>query len=129
MLYAIGGANVNSVLNQVDRIPIQADGSLGASVSEPALPVAAGGLVGEVVSGTIVVAGGTTPSGVTDSAYSAVIASDGSLGAWKPAGSVLNPRMHAGSLTRGNTMWILGGFTDPNVWTDIVVVLPPEGPR
>ena len=28
--------------------------------------------------------------------------------------------MHAGSFVKGDTMWILGGFNDQSVWSDIV---------
>ncbi|MGD0528221.1 MAG: hypothetical protein ABSE49_24010 [Polyangiaceae bacterium] len=127
-LYAIGGANGEAPIAYVDRVPIAADGSLGAWTTGPALPVASGGLVGDVVNGVIVVAGGTTASGVTDKAYSSVIQPDGSLGAWQAAGSILKDRMHAGSFTIGNTMWIMGGFEDPNVWSDIVsATVQPDG--
>jgi len=120
MLYAIGGANADAPIGFVDRVPVATDGSLGTWVPGPALPVASGGLVGDLVSGVIVVAGGTTATGVTDKAYSSVVQPDGSLGAWQPAGTVLQNRMHAGSVAQGSTMWIMGGFEDPNVWSDIV---------
>jgi len=77
MLYAIGGANGEAPIGFVDRVPIAADGSLGA---------------------------------------------------WQPAGTVLQNRMHAGSFVKGNTMWIMGGFEDPNVWSDIVsATVQPDG--
>jgi hypothetical protein len=129
VLYAIGGANVDSSLAFVDSVPIGADGSLGAWVSGPPLPVGSGGLVGDLVSGVIVVAGGTTSgSTVTDRAYSSVVQPDGTLGAWQPAGSVLEGRMHAGSFAKGNTMWIMGGFDNQTVWSDIVsATVQPDG--
>jgi len=120
MLYAVAGVNDDAPIDYVDRVPIAADGTIGTWVTEPPLPVASGGLVGDVVSGVLVVAGGTTPSGVTDQAYSSVIQADGSLAAWQPAGTVLEPRMHASSMSRGNTMWILGGFDNQTVYGDIV---------
>jgi len=128
MLYAIGGAESEAAIAFVDRIPINADGSLGEWVSEPPLPTGTGGLVGDLVSGVIVVAGGTTASGTTDAAYSAVVETDGSLGPWKPAGSVGEGRMHAGSFSIGSTMWILGGFDNQSVWSDIVsATVSPDG--
>jgi hypothetical protein len=120
MLYAVAGVNDDAAIDYVDRVPIAEDGTIGTWVSEPPLPVAAGGLVGDIVAGVLVVAGGTTPSGVTDQAYSSVIQADGSLAPWQPAGTVLEPRMHASSLTRGSTMWILGGFNNQTVYGDIV---------
>jgi len=119
--YTIGGFDgANGTLDFVDRIPVGADGSLGSWVSDTPIPFATGGLVGEVVSGSIVIAGGTGITEVYDQAYSAVIQPDGSLAAWTAAGTVGEPRMHAGSFSRGNTMWILGGFDDQTVWSDIV---------
>jgi hypothetical protein len=133
MLYVLAGANTvgdgSVLLPFVDRVPIMADGSLGAWSQEPMLPtaIAAAGPVGEVVSEVIVIAGGLTLGGdsgtgtVTDAAYSAVIKADGSLAGWNPAGTILKPRMHAGSIMRGSTMWILGGYDGvSNVWDDIV---------
>jgi hypothetical protein len=132
MLYAIAGFNAGVPMNYVDRAPIQSDGSLGAWASETPLPDAVGGHVGELVSGVIVVAGGTTISDgsvvVTDQAYSAVVQTDGSLGAWKAAGSVLEGRMHAGSISKNDTMWVMGGFDNQSVWQDIVSAkVQPDG--
>ena len=129
-LYTLGGYDGSSgVLPNVDRVPIQSDGSLGAWVADEALTVPVAGHIGEVVSNVIVVAGGTMASqAVTDSAYSAVIGSDGSLGAWTAAGSVGHPRMHAGSFVNGNTIYVMGGFQDPNVWDDAVMAtVQPDG--
>jgi hypothetical protein len=121
MLYAIGGANANEPLAFVDRVPLNADGSLGPWVTEPALPVAAGGLVGEIVSGVLVVGGGTTPAFVaTDSVYVSLLNPDGSLAGWKAGPALNEARMHAGSMVQGSTMWVLGGFDGPNIWRDIV---------
>jgi hypothetical protein len=119
-LYAIGGADGNSVLDDVDRAPVAADGSVGAFTAEAKLPLGAGGLTGAVLSNVIVIAGGMTGGGVTNKSFSAVIGDDGALGAWTPAGSVLHPRMHPGSFTKGTTMYVLGGFNDPTVWDDAV---------
>jgi hypothetical protein len=130
VMYAIGGASSQTTtLDFVDHVPINADGSLGKWATGPALTLAVGGLVGEVVSGVIVVAGGTNAAtGVTDQAFSAVLQPDGTLAAWKSAGSVLKPRMHAASVTKDGTMWILGGFQDPNVYSDIVsATVKPDG--
>jgi hypothetical protein len=122
LLTAIGGANTQTTtLANVDQVPLNADGSLGKWAAGPSLPVALGGLVGEYVSGVVVIAGGTNiNTGVTDQSYSAVVEADGTLDAWKTQGSVLEPRMHAGSIARGTTMWILGGFDNQSVWSDIV---------
>jgi len=119
-IYVMGGANGNASLNQVDVYPVNADGSLSPATDGPALPVATGGHTGGVVSNVMVIAGGMTPTGVVDKSYTSVIGDDGSLGPWVAGGSVLQKRMHAGSVIQGNKIWVLGGFNDPNVWDDIV---------
>ena len=133
-LYEIGGVNANNPFANVDRAPIAGDGSLGAWVSQSPLPSAVGGLTGGVVSNVIVYAGGVTgftvtgSTIVTDQAYSAVIADDGTVGAWKSAGSVLKPRMHAASFVNGSTIYILGGFEGTSVWQDAVsATVQPDG--
>lgn len=127
-LYGIAGANVNGVFANVDRALIQPDGSLGAWVSEAPTPVAAGGSVGGAVSSVLVFAGGNTGIAITDKSYSAVVGDDGTVGPWKAGGSIQHPRMHGGSFVVGDTMYILGGFQDPNVWSDAVkATVEPDG--
>ncbi|MEO7110083.1 MAG: hypothetical protein ABI183_06570 [Polyangiaceae bacterium] len=119
-LYSVGGVDNDSPIANVDRAPINADGSLGAFTELTAIPRATGGMTGAIVNNVIVFAGGSRGAAVTDQAYSAVINSDGSLGAWNSAGSVVSFRMHPASIVSGSTMFVLGGFNDPNVWDDIV---------
>ncbi|MEO8801360.1 MAG: hypothetical protein ABI551_25950 [Polyangiaceae bacterium] len=119
-LYSIGGADGASTLANVDRAPIAADGGLGDFTELTPIPRATGGMTGGVVSNVIVLAGGTHGNAVTNQAYSAVIQDDGSLGAWTSAGSVGNFRMHPGSIVNGSDIYVLGGFNDPSVWSDIV---------
>ncbi|MFO0614417.1 MAG: hypothetical protein U0414_17660 [Polyangiaceae bacterium] len=119
-LYAIGGANGNATLKFVDRFPIQPDGSLGPSIEQSSLPVGEGGMTGGLVGKTIVIAGGTTLAGVVDSSYYATVGDDGTLSAFTKAGSVLHKRMHPGAVVKGDTIWVMGGFKDPDVWDDIV---------
>ena len=127
-IYVIGGANGNFPLKNADRFPVHADGSLEASVDQAPLPIALGGLTGGVVSNVVVVAGGTKGSVVSDQSYASVIGDDGSLGAWASMGSVLHPRMHPGAIVNGNSLYVLGGFDDPNVWDDIVrATVSPDG--
>lgn len=119
-LFALGGANGNSVLVNVDAAPIQADGSLGAWVGVRSLPRGTGGGTIGVVSNVIVIAGGMTNGGVTDLSYSTVVQDDGSLGPWTSAGSTHHRRMHPGGFVRGDRIYVLGGFDDPDVWNDVV---------
>ena len=119
-IYVAGGANANTVMDNVDRYAVNTDGSLGAGVADTPLPHALGGFTGGVVSNVIVIAGGMGSSGVESASYSTVIADDGSLGAWTSAGSVLKNRMHPGSVVSGSSIYVMGGFEDPMVWDDIV---------
>ncbi len=128
MLYAIGGADVNSVLGNVDRVPLNADGSLGAWVAEPPLLTPSGGLVAEIVGNVIVVAGGRDAFGYTNLAASAVIQPDGSLSPWSTAPGLSAARMHGGSITRGSTVWVLGGFANSQIWGDVEsATVAPDG--
>jgi len=119
-LYAIGGANVASTLDEVDRFAIHDDGSLEASVSLPPIPVAEGGGTGALVGRTIVVAGGMTDTGTTDASFYAIVGDDGGITKWEDGGDVLARRMHPGAVAMDETIWVLGGFDDPDVWDDIV---------
>lgn len=119
-IYVIGGANGGSVLRAVDRFPVNADGSLGESVEQPQMPVSIGGMAGGVVGKTIVYAGGMRPSGTSSDSYYATIADDGTLGTFTKGGSVLQKRMHPGGVVKDDAVYILGGFSDPDVWDDIV---------
>jgi N-acetylneuraminic acid mutarotase len=88
-----------------------------------------GGIVGGVVGKVIVFAGGTDPRlNVSDQAYSSVVGDDGHLSAWKSAGSVLQPRMHGAAFTDQDTIYVMGGFRDPDVWDDVVkATVSPDG--
>lgn len=119
-LYAIGGANLDVTLNNVDRAPIGADGALGAWSAGPALPVPVGGLAGGLVGNVVVVAGGMTMQGTTDKSWSAVVGDDGSLGSWKQGGSVAHPRMHPGAFVKDSALYVVGGFDAASVWDDVV---------
>ena len=130
-LYALGGFDGMTVTyDNVDRAPIAADGTVGSWVSETPMPNAMGGFTGTVVSNqVIVIAGGMKSTGiVTDLSYTSVLGADGSLGAWKSTGSTLHARMHGGQVVSGNTVYVLGGFDDPNVWSDVVsTTVSPNG--
>ena len=119
-LYSVAGVDNDAPIGNVDRAPINPDGTLGDFTALTSIPRATGGMTGAIVNNVIVFAGGSRGVAVTDQAYSAVIQSDGSLGPWNTAGLVGNFRMHPGSIVSGTTMYVMGGFNDPNVWDDIV---------
>ena len=128
-LYVIGGGNSGAYYNHVDRLPVNADGTVGASVSDTPLPIGLAGMTGGFVQNLLVVAGGQGSNGVNRSgSYFAPLNDDGSLGAWQVAGDTGKQRMHGGAVTRGDTVYLLGGFNDPNVWDDVVkATVQPDG--
>jgi len=120
-LYVAGGFDRMVVaFANVDRMAIGADGSLGEPVGVAPLPVRMGGFTGAVAGNAFVVGGGMGLSGVVDTSFSAAIQPDGSLAPWKAGGSVLHPRMHPAGFASGQTVYVLGGFSDPDVWDDVV---------
>ncbi len=127
-LYAIGGFEKSTALASVVRIPLTSDGSVGAPVDEPPLPLAVGGLTGAVASNLVVIAGGMAGGKVSDASYAAAIHDDGSLGEWKPSGSVKHARFHAGAFASGSTVYVLGGFDASSVWDDVLkATVQPDG--
>jgi hypothetical protein len=120
-LYAVGGFTSGATYSYVDRAPVYADGGLGAFVSDTALPMGMGGMTGGLLGNLLVVAGGQGPSGANlSSSHFAVVQADGSLGAWQSGSDTGQKRMHAGSFVRGDTMYVMGGFNDPDVWDDVI---------
>jgi len=128
-LYELGGFNVSSTFANVDRAAINPDGSLGAWAAQAAMPSGLGGFTGGAVGNVMVIAGGEYSSvTITDLSYSAVVQDDGSIAAWRTWGTIGHPRMHAGSFIQGNTIYVLGGFQDNTVWSDIVkATVQPDG--
>jgi hypothetical protein len=127
-LYELGGFNVAGTFANVDRAPINPDGSVGTWAAQAAMPYALGGFTGGAVGNVLVIAGGDTGKVIGDTSYSAVIQDDGSITAWQTWGTIGHPRMHAGSFILGNTIYVLGGFQDPSVWSDSVkATVQPDG--
>ena len=129
MLYAVGGANAEAPISNVDRAPIMADGSLGTWVADNPLPFSVAGLVGEIVSGVLVTGGGTYLTGnATSLTFASVVNPDGSLAGWNAAPAFNEARMHAASITRGNVMWVAGGFSAASIWGDVIsATVSPDG--
>ncbi|MBK7858118.1 MAG: hypothetical protein IPJ65_05740 [Archangiaceae bacterium] len=121
-LYVLGGTEANRVFNFVDRAKVNGDGSLEAFEELPQrLPEAEGGGTATIVGNLLVWAGGTISFGeVTDQSAFARIEADGSLSAFIQNGSIGHRRMHPASVSRGNWVYVLGGFNDPDVWDDAV---------
>ncbi|MBK7862670.1 MAG: hypothetical protein IPJ65_29490 [Archangiaceae bacterium] len=120
-LYVLAGVEGSRVFAGVNRAKVNDDGSLEAFEELPqALPVAEGGGTGCILNDLLMVAGGNIPGGVTDQSSFARIGPDGSLSAFIESGSVGHPRMHPASVSRGDHVYVLGGFRDPDVWDDVV---------
>ncbi len=123
-LYALGGVDVQTVLNVVDRHPLEADGGIGPSVALASLPLSVGGMSGAVLGQTVMIAGGMTATGVTAESWVATLGDDGSLGPWRPTGNTLHPRMHSGAFAHDGAFYVVGGFRDPAVFNDVVRATP-----
>lgn len=85
-VYVLGGAsNGASILDSVERAPINADGSLGpfATVSGTKLQTARRNFSSAALGGYLYVFGGYGPSGDLDTIERSAIAADGSLGAFE----------------------------------------------
>lgn len=127
-LYVMGGVDGMSAMKFVDRFAVHADGSLGASEPQGTLPVALGGMTGGLIGKTIVIAGGMRSTGPTDASYWAVVGADGTLGPFATGGSTARARMHPGSVTQADAIYVLGGFSHPDVWDDVVkATVAPDG--
>lgn len=120
-LYVVGGGSGNSLQGFVDRAKLNDDGSIGAFEQLPQqLPMGLGGATGALLHRVLVISGGTTIFAVSDKSHFAQVKDDGSLSAFFPAGSIGHPRMHPASVVRGDFVYVLGGFRDPEVWDDVV---------
>jgi hypothetical protein len=121
-LYVIGGFNAGAVIAGIDRFQIQPDGTLSPAVADTPMPVAVGGTSGGILNNSVlVVAGGQdgTFRNVSTSHW-APINPDGTIGTWKTGGDIHEKRMHGGAFVHGDTIYVMGGYDDPDVWSDVV---------
>jgi hypothetical protein len=120
-LYVIGGFNAGATIAGVDRLQIQPGGLLSPAVADTPMPLPIGGTSGGIVKNVLVVAGGQLQSGMNQStSHWAAILPDGSIGAWQTGGDIHQKRMHGGAFVHGDTIYVMGGFNDPDVWSDVV---------
>lgn len=121
-LYILGGTG-NGVLDSVERAIINADGSLGpfVRVADVTLATARTGHTSMIADNALYVVGGSGTSGVTGTVERAIIANDGSLGAFVPVvgvGLVTARAGHSGAMI-GNSLYVIGGIGDPGALTSI----------
>jgi hypothetical protein len=110
-LWVVGGNDYKSTMADAWRAPISADGSLGAWVAGPRLPGQRAGMGVAANDRFVILTGGkdSAQRTVTD-IFSAPIASDGTLGEWKPAGILPAPRFHHATLVDGRYIYVVGGL-------------------
>ena len=116
-LYILGGKEENpgsaeNVINKVYFTNIRSDGSIPSWTQLNSLPKALAQGAAVVVGDRIFFAGGFGQENgfvMNDNIYSAVINSDGTIGAWMTAGTLPEPLAGFGMLANGNSITIIGG--------------------
>ena len=109
-IYATGGWNGQTLINNVYSATIQADGSLSAWVTQRPLPVAIYAHAG-VANGMLYVFGGAINGGttVTNKVYYAKINDDGTLGVWNETTPLPLPLNNHGAVAAGGRVYVMGG--------------------
>jgi N-acetylneuraminic acid mutarotase len=122
-LYLLGGADSNGPLRSVERVEINADGSLGPSVTfGNALPVPHGGRQNVVVRSSLYVLGGDETT-----VERANINVDGTLGTFAtvPNISFQRPEHFESTATVvGNLLYVLGGEREPGQGDEVSGISP-----
>ena len=110
-LYAIGGVDdAGKTLNTVVYSKIALDGTLGAWQTAPALPVALHSSNAVLFRGYVYVVGGADSTNAPSAAaYRALVASDGSLGAWQTLPALPNHTDYYTLLNFGPYLYAVGG--------------------
>ena len=107
-VYVIGGYNGSSLSN-VYTAEINADGTLGAWSSATSLPTPFLGTQAIVTKNRVYLLGGYNGTAWTGTVYTAVINSDGTLGAWSTATSLPAPLGYSQAVITKNRVYLLGG--------------------
>lgn len=127
-LVAAGGVNGAQVLGDVDVAPLASDGTVGAFTSSAKLPKYVGGHTGALSGRTIVIGGGNSLSGFSNSVYSANVAADGTISAWTMGPSLPHAGMHGGAFAKDGAVTMMGGYAGGQVWDYIVrATVAPDG--
>jgi hypothetical protein len=105
-VYLLGGA-YNAIVNTA---PINADGTLGTWVASASLPGAVGVAQAFVTKNRVYLYGGNNGGGILSSGYTAVINSDGTLGAWSSAPSLPIGLSHSSVILTKNRVYLCGGY-------------------
>lgn len=116
VIYVGGGTNYREIYDGLQRSVIGADGVPGPWTATTPLPRAFAGASALAARGYVVLTGGQVSGAggvqgltrVTDT-YTAPIAADGSVGAWKPGPALPAPRFHHPSVYHDGWVYVVGG--------------------
>lgn len=125
-LTVLGGGQDNAdVFAMVTIAKINADGSLGAWAEGTELPHAAAGSGVAVVGDTLLFSGGyrlgAVSASLSKASEFAVMAPDGTLGAWSDGPQMSVTRFHQASIAVGSDVYVVGGMTGNNTVNTAVV--------
>jgi len=124
-LFVIGGTDHYSsyILDDVQRAPIHADGTLGAWTKLSPLPGVLAGQAVAVVDDTIVLAGGVTEvaghTALTRNVLVAHLTPDGDLPSWTMGPPIATAREHLSTVVQGRTIYLAGGLVGTDGTTDV----------
>jgi hypothetical protein len=122
-IYALGGFNGNSgVLDSVERVTINADGTLGPWQTLGPMTTNREVLAAAVAGGYIYALGGVQklePGSDLSSVERAALHADGSLGPWQTATSMTMPRVEHAAVTMGGYFYTLGGWNGFSVQSSV----------
>ena len=112
-VFMVGGNGGAVALTQVYRATIAADGTIGAWVSEIALPGPRRGLGATVENGVLYALGGEAGDGfqLQATVYAAQIGAGGALGAWTTAAPMPAADYVFGTASASGRIYLTGGYT------------------
>jgi hypothetical protein len=125
--YRQSAAGTSTLSSETDVAPILADGSIGEWAVGPALAETRFH-AGTIAHGdSVYVVGGLTGDNTENTARveRAVVAADGSVGAWADVGALPEPRSHHGVAATDDALYVTGGLTgnpndDPTDFKDVL---------
>jgi len=130
-VYLIGGQTNHDVISTVYTAPINPDGTLGAWATAPtSLPGPLSHSQAVVTTNRIYMLGGqdNEPS-TTNVVYTALIAEDGTIGAWSTAGTLPSPLQDSQAIVTKDRVYLFGGYDPWLILTDQWFTAPitPDG--
>jgi N-acetylneuraminic acid mutarotase len=122
-LYVLGGQQASGVLNTVWRTSIRADGTIDNWTPARALPTALYRLSVVAYNDRLYVIGGRPDANsVSRHVYSAVVASDGSLGSWRTLENILAAgRADQVTIADQSKLFVVGGTDGSNLQQTVFI--------